>query len=441
MKDWEAPYIGIVTAAGGETCNFYLDDYAVLLMRTDSSVVKFEGPFVYGCTFWRGNIAIYKGEEAISCACLTRFRTPAYMVAVENCLQTKWETFDSIEFVGGTLKGVFPCSGVQGEKQGKTFVYSLLDDSKKYSFRIGGRMCSLEIMSSTTRSVGVKGHYLANDKVHLWLKFDEAQPLEDAFMYIQKMKSMLSFMVFRKNVGFDEIFLHHKQEGVSKLQVYLNEDYAYAEKDIYSNITFDDLGDSVGHLASVIFENEDKRRSCKINFIPESDRDAKRVSDGRIRLICSSLECESGILPKGETPEDNELKYLVEQVTRVVKNHRESPQKLSNKTYDLILSSIRNWSMSASDRFCKLYRRHADEMRTLIAGKLLPDYDTLSDEDINGFVKYRNQVTHGSHRMMSTKIAATAFILQGLVYCCILSRIGLDKSRISRLCSEGKILS
>lgn len=70
-----------------------------------------------------------------------------------------------------------------------------------------------------------------------------------------------------------------------------------------------------------------------------------------------------------------------------------------------------------------------------------PSEAKISDKDIQEFVKYRNNITHGSHRMMNRKIATTAFMLQGLVYCCILSRIGIGKAEIYRLCKDKKILS
>ena len=97
--------------------------------------------------------------------------------------------------------------------------------------------------------------------------------------------------------------------------------------------------------------------------------------------------------------------------------------------------------MSASDRFCELYHYYADEMCALAENTSNPNEARISDKDIQEFVKYRNNITHGSHRIMNTQIATTAFMLQGLVYCCILSRIGISKAEIYRLCQNRKILS
>lgn len=65
---------------------------------------------------------------------------------------------------------------------------------------------------------------------------------------------------------------------------------------------------------------------------------------------------------------------------------------------------------------------------------------TITEESIRAFVKYRNDITHGRHRTLDIEVATTAFYLGGLVYCCILDRVGLDRAKIYDLCSL-KILS
>lgn len=410
-------------------------------MKTDSSSVQLEGPFVYGNTFNYKQIAIYKGEQSISFTNLKRLNTAAYIVATENALGTKWDTFDYIEFIGGTLRSLFFCSGLQEERQNEKLIYSFRDDSKQYEFQVNSTACSLEISSITTQQLGIAGKQLSNSNIRLRLKFDTHQPLEQVFTYIQKLKNMISFMTFRKNVGFDKIYLGHNQPGLSKMQVFLKEDTAYTEKQIMRNITFLDLGESVGRLASVIFNSEDKKPSYEINFLPESDKDIGWMNDDKIRLICSSLECELAFVQNLNSNKNEELQGLIKLVKKIIKSHRKSPHKLADKTYDLIFSSIQHWSMSASDRFCELYHYYEDEMCALAENTSNPSEARISDKDIQEFVKYRNNITHGSHRMMNTKIATTAFMLQGLVYCCILSRIGIGKAEIYRLCKDIKILS
>ena len=63
----------------------------------------------------------------------------------------------------------------------------------------------------------------------------------------------------------------------------------------------------------------------------------------------------------------------------------------------------------------------------------------IDDDAIKAFVKYRNDITHGSHRVLDVKIAITAHCLERLVYCCLLERIGVERSRILEWCKD-KIL-
>ena len=104
---------------------------------------------------------------------------------------------------------------------------------------------------------------------------------------------------------------------------------------------------------------------------------------------------------------------------------------LDKSSLDLIFSSISNWSRSANEKFCELYHRYEEEMINLN----LSEAD-ISDEDISQFVKYRNNITHGSFRVMDSSIATTAYILSGLIYCALLSRIGVSREKILYLCKK-----
>ena len=64
----------------------------------------------------------------------------------------------------------------------------------------------------------------------------------------------------------------------------------------------------------------------------------------------------------------------------------------------------------------------------------------ISDDEISEFVKYRNSITHGSFRVIDSSIVATAYTLSGLVYCSLLSRIGVSREKILNLCKNWKLL-
>ena len=238
MKDINTPQIGVIFN-GEKTLNFYLDDYNVAFMNTDSSKTLLEGPFAFGETYNYQKIAIYKGENPITFSGVQRICTAAYIIAIQNALGAQWDTFDSIEFVGGTLNTLFRCSALENEHQDNRVTYVMKSDKKQYSFVVNNCPCMIEIFSSITESFGPAGNSISNNQVHFQLKFDSSQPLLDSLKYIQKVKDILAFMCFRKNVGFDEIFLYHKDKNLSKMKVFLKEDTEYTKKKHYRNISFD----------------------------------------------------------------------------------------------------------------------------------------------------------------------------------------------------------
>lgn len=79
-------------------------------------------------------------------------------------------------------------------------------------------------------------------------------------------------------------------------------------------------------------------------------------------------------------------------------------------------------------------------MEALI-GRFRENYNSIDYDDINNFVKYRNSITHGRYKVLDEKIAFTAVILEGLVYCCILTRIGMEERQIISMIRNGKLLA
>jgi hypothetical protein len=130
------------------------------------------------------------------------------------------------------------------------------------------------------------------------------------------------------------------------------------------------------------------------------------------------------------------LDCLINEVKEVIKKHRNSETHLENKTYDMIFSSISHWSMAASEKIYALYEKHFDELNLISPHSMRK----LDMKDVQEFIKYRNNITHGSTGALNIQIAETAYILCGLVYCCILTRIGMPKENIKKLCGC-KILS
>ena len=152
-------------------------------------------------------------------------------------------------------------------------------------------------------------------------------------------------------------------------------------------------------------------------------------------MICSALECELSFINDLAPTEEKNLQNLINDVKKGIKAHRKGSNRLTDKTYDLIFSNIRTWSMTASNKICKLYHRYEKEL------SFFDPEGTINDERILAYVYYRNGITHGSFRVMDHEIASTAYVLQALVYCCLLTRIGVSREDIFRLCRMKKIIS
>lgn len=436
MKNKNEPILGLADIAG-KPINFCFENYCATFMSVDRSYINLDGEFVFGRTINGRDVAIYKGETRITFCGAHRLNTNAYIISTGNMRLTDTSTFDCIEFRGGTLGKVFFCQALKRvETHSSTrFCYDVKEDCERFEFEAGGHKCEVIIGSAIAEHFGIDGVTVSNNDVRLILKFSEPQCLIKAFEHIGKIKDMLAIMTFRKNVGFDEIYIHHGNQLGINSQVFIMENKKFTEKHMMENIGIQDLREAMPQLLFTIYNTKDRKPSYEIGFLPSSDKDVYLIDNNKVRMICSALECELSFIDDICPQEETDLQGLIQNVKHIVKAHRKSPHKLSSKTYDLIFSSISNWSRSANEKFCELYHRYEEEMINLNLSEV-----DISDEDISQFVKYRNNITHGSFRVMDSSIATTAYVLSGLIYCALLSRIGVSREKILYLCKHRQLL-
>ena len=106
------------------------------------------------------------------------------------------------------------------------------------------------------------------------------------------------------------------------------------------NISFQDVREAMPQLLSIIYSAKDRKLSYEIGFLPSSDRDVYLINNDKVRMICPALECELSFIDDICPKEETDLQGLIKNVKHLVKAHRKSPHKLSNKTYDLIFSIL-----------------------------------------------------------------------------------------------------
>ncbi len=425
---------------------FYAKDYRFSFMASDSNqnginiVEPDPSGFLHGKTHDKYSISIYIGKNALHFGGRQDVDVGAYLVSCTNVQEADMGGFWGIQFVGGTLNSLFDRSGntVDFLNDGKLIV-DQQDTSKTYSMFIDGETYLIKIGSNSSFKSGINGVHIKDNGVYLEILFPSRKTVEHAFEYYSVLKNMMSFMTFRENVGVDEIYLLREKDvrGMQwpETQLFIPKDSELEEKHYFRCINFDDLSVCVPKLMELLFTNTDRKPTYMFGFIPKDNQDLGVMSNTKIKEICSALECELSFIDDLATEEDQNLAVLIDAAKNTVKEHRKGERRVSKKTYDLIFSNINSWTMSASDRITILYHRYEHEMLLL--------NDTpfhITDEAIDEFVKYRNHITHGFHRVLDQQIAITAHVLQGLVYCCILKRVGMNDDAIRELCRNKKVL-
>ena len=337
MKDKKNPYTGIIPVEGANI-TFYLDNYMVTFMATNHQTHQFDNDkeFVFGKTHGYQGIAIYKGGLSLSCYGAKKLNTYAYIIAPDNALGVQWENYDYIEFRGGTLDNLFFCNAVKHDNlDGKEITFQIKDDTESHKFFYEGNECELIIRSNISESIGLKGSKFVNEHIILGLRFSVPQPLNSVFKHVSNIKKLLSFMTYRQNIGFDEIYMFHNNRQLSKMRLFIKEDTEYTNKDIMKNITFHELSNSLSKLLSIFYESE-KNLNYEFGFLPTDDKDLSVMNNQKVRTVCSALEYELSLIEDLCIEENKKLQKLISDIKDFVKKHKKGEDKLSERTYNLI---------------------------------------------------------------------------------------------------------
>ncbi|MBR2041135.1 MAG: hypothetical protein IJ945_02065 [Oscillospiraceae bacterium] len=385
--------------------------------------------FLFGKTHENNDVAIYVGGKEFIVFLNRTITTGLYVKSSYNVRNRDIKDFDTICFQGGTLNKLFKINGIKTDLADGTNTVELIDDSERYHIETNGYSINLVVRSITTERMGLEGRHIANDNVELTLKFDKPQPLKSLIEHYNKIKDLLSFMTFRENVGFDKIYIG--KESSKTAEVFMREDKEFTDKNHFNNIHFDELGESLPKLLKLLYNSEDKKSSLSLGFIPKDDNDFFIMNNDKIRLICTALECELSFAEDIKVEENKELDELIETIKSTIKEFRKTHTKLSNDVYNSISSNMGHWSFPLAEKLCALHHKYEEEM--LIINK---NSSSITDENIKAVVKYRNDITHGKHRVSDMEIARTAFYLCGLIYFCILERVGVDRKNIKEWCKH-----
>ena len=417
---------------------FITTDVYIPQEKVQETELMTENGFIHGKTNDNHDIAIYYNRNNLRFCYSHHLMTAAYFISLSNMVEHKIEKYQGIMIKGSILKSLFLMDAIDISYEDGKQVLKYKDDSINFKIEINNLSFELSIGSSATESRGISGNTIKNDEVNLCLKFDEEQVIDSFFKHYNKILELISFMTYRQNISFDEIYLMDYSEDAKDLlsfaSVRIIGKNDKIDKNYYSNITFDDLGGSLPNLLKLLYDDNDNKETIMIGFLPKNDKDLVYMNNDKVKAICSALECELKFFNKDGIEKNEKLEELIKNVKSQVKEFRKSDDVIPENTYNLIFNSINHWSLSLSERIWNM----CEEFYECIIR--LPFVDTaISEERVKKFVKYRNDITHGRHRVSDMEVGLTAFLLSGLVYCNILDRIGIERTKIIEL-SKRKLL-
>lgn len=401
-------------------------------VSSDLTTLTPKDNFLYGKTHDLNDIAIYCGANSLRFTRCTRINTCAYIKSQNNMSDIDMEQFSGIRFVGGTLNNVFNLQGMDVAHQDNSIVITPNNDCISYTIETDSYSSFLlEIESVIHEAGGVWGSAISNSDVALTLSFESPQSLSTIFNHDNRMKDLLSFMTFRGNVGFEHIYLLQSEPLLGMFQtaeVFIKEDVTLTSKHRVHNLCFEDLGESLPKLIQLLYETRDKNPAISLGFIPVNDQAFGRIDNAMVRAICSALETELEYVKDINEDKSPEVQALVNLVKNTIKSYRKQNQSLSEQFYSNVFGNISHWSYSLSEKLVALFHKYEED-----AINVVPTSRGIHDGMIHDFVKYRNDITHGKHRIMTEEIAITGFCLCGIIYFCVLERIGISREKIHEL--------
>lgn len=388
--------------------------------------------FLFGRTHENHTIAIYTGNLNLSVYTTHKLNTGLFILSTGNILCRDFENYTGISFVGGTLNQIFRADRLKFDPVSLEAI--IKDDVQSYEIMVNNEQIKITIESNISITQKSAGESVNNTDVTLTLLFDTPRKLTDIFEYYNVIKKTLSFMCFRKNIGFDKIQLikdSNEYPGINESvgDVFMKDEKDIAIKAWQTNICVNDLNDCFPKLIQLFFEDDPKTKTPILGFLPDNDNDLLRMYPNKVKDICSSLEAEYNYTCKDSNASDQLLRNLQKDVFKTISSFKKEHPEFPDSSYNLIHSSVSNWSLSLRDRILFLYSKYAEEIA------LVNDSDVMIDEDsIHEMVKYRNAVTHNGFAVLSSPVTETAFYIQSIIYFSVLERIGLSRETIKELC-------
>lgn len=414
--------------------SFFPDD----ILKTGKHLyLKPEEGFVFGTAHSGNNVAIFVGSRIGYYGFSRDFHIPVplYIKSEIASSTVPMRTFKTMTFYGGVLNSLTGDS-LPFPKYDQDDNVSIFRQTKResYTFQTKQGGCVISVGSCLGDSWGGNIAEIKN-QTFLSLTFQEEQSISSLINHYMNVKKLVSIMTNRVDNHFDEIILSPDTTMTNwhlrRIKVYIKDNEGSQTK-THMNILFEDLKESLAKIMELFYLSKEKKPSYSLGFIPQNDSDYGVITEDRVRAISSAIECEIAFDAEINNAQAEALDEICRRVKETVKQYRketESRPALTDGTYDLINGSISHWSMSAFEKTKWLYYKYKDAITKFNHGMTM-----IQDEDIHEFIKYRNNITHGSFQIMSQSIQKTAIAMEVLVICSLLHRTGIPIEKVIDLC-------
>lgn len=419
---------------GKQKFAFALDNFRLRVFNgitgfTFPKKIKLEN-VLFGLTDNNYNIAIKIGEpqQLTNCIIVSVYY---FVIGTANVIHYDLSKIHQISFVGGNINSIIdPTIAYENN-----FIFGQFEkplsikfkSKKEVSYSIKTNINNIDVKFERTiypyqkrkdNNLGITNSVLA-------FEFEENQDVSSLDNWMIFATRLISLLVGQKNVECESCSVSvNTKQGLRNANVYFNlEHKEKCDKKPMHCISLIKFDNHLENLLKIV--NDD---NFSINFLPETNYDAKYVTYDDIKNICTALEFEYRISDICEQKNDD-IKELINKVKLEVKSFKETTTKLSDKFYQYIKSNIETWQCPASEKFISLLSKNETLIRNVLKDKNVE----LCEDDIQKFVKCRNLITHGEKPMLDSSIAKTAFSLKYLIYVYILKRIGLNDNEISTL--------
>lgn len=416
----------------------FIKERVGIFAEVSKSVMKSPDHFLYGYSTDGYQIALYTGYDERKIAANYKLKPGIYLVSTANLRRYDMSKMQAIEFIGGTLNNLYQQTPIvtKYDEERKCYTKTYPTFKEEYSVKIKDIECKLILKNMPSENSPSIMNLIVR------YEFPKEMPIKTIKLTYNLLMKICRFMTNRKNVGFDEVCLYQIDDGTGKWFKFADGflDYQYdnfTNKKYQQNILFDDIDECIVNLHSVMSADTEGKATYLFDFYADNDKDYSILSDGKIKNICSSIECELDVVTDLKDDENTNLADLIKSVKEVIKQHRKSDKKIEDKTYDMIFNSMSHWGMANSRKIYLLYKKQDYYMIILNEKAKL----SCTEENIAAFVKYRNDITHGRYRTLDSVIAETAYALMALAYCCFLLRMGIKDDKLKLLFETNRIAS